>query len=111
MQISHQTIGDVMIVKIDGMLDATTMPTADHYLRQLLAAQAVRLILDVSDLSYIASAGIRVLQMSIRESRRQSGDLRLVGLRPSVERTLQLVGLLPAIKVYADLPTALASFV
>ena len=58
----------------------------------------------------MSSAGIRVLQGVLREVRRRSGDVRLSGVQPLVQRTLDLVGLVPTLKVYNDVAAALASF-
>jgi anti-anti-sigma factor len=110
MNITEQQIGDVVVARLEGQLDAATAPTASSKLNSLASAEAVQLILDLSDVSYMSSAGIRVLQGVIREVRRQSGDVRLAGVQPLVKRTLEFVGLVPVLKVYDDVAAALSSF-
>jgi anti-anti-sigma factor len=110
MHITEQHIGDVTVVRLLGALDALTAPIVDERLHSLIAANAVQLVLDLSELSYLASAGIRVLFTAMREARRQSGNLRFVGVQPLVARTLELVGVLPALNIYRDVPAAVDSF-
>lgn len=109
MNITEQIIGDVVVVKLAGRLDATTAPSTSSQLQHMLSANVGHLILDLSDLSYMSSAGIRVLQGLLQAARRQSSDVRLAGMQSLVRHTLDLVGLLPVLQVYDDVATALAS--
>jgi anti-sigma B factor antagonist len=110
MNITQQKIGDVVIAKLEGQLNAATVSTADSKLRSLTVIGPAQLIMDLSDVSYMSSAGIRVLQTVLREVRRRAGDVRLAGVQPPVTRTLELVGLVPVLKVYDDVAAALLSF-
>ena len=83
---------------------------AEQQLRELTAAGATRLILDMSGVAYMASAGIRMIHNLLRETRRQSGDVRLAGIQPHVKRTLDLIGLAPLLSIFDDVASALASF-
>lgn len=110
MNITEQQVGDIAIIKIEGQLNAGTAPVAESRIRDLVATNTVHFVLDLSELSYIASAGIRVFQVAVVEARRRSGDVRLVGVQPLVKRSLELVGLVPTLKIYDDVAAALASF-
>ena len=110
MDIIEQTLGDVTVVGLVGALDARTAPPVLDRLNQLIAANMARLVVDLSEVSYMASAGIRVLFTALQSARRQSGDLRLAGVQPKVARTLEMVGLLQTLSVYPDVAAAVASF-
>lgn len=110
MHVTDRRVGDITIVKLAGTLDAATAPAAEAQLSILAAGNPVRFVLDLSELWYMTSAGIRVLQKVTKEARRQSGDVRLAQAQPNVVRTLELVGLIPVINVYADVESAIASF-
>ena len=110
MNITEQKIGDVVVAKIQGKFDAATTPTAESTLYRLLAARGVHLILDLSDVSYMSSAGIRLLLNLVRQARRQSGALRLAGVQPQTKRTLELVGLVPIFPLHGDVAAALGAF-
>jgi anti-anti-sigma regulatory factor len=49
MQIMEQKIGEVLVAKLVGKLDAATAPSASNHLRRLTSADALRLILDLSE--------------------------------------------------------------
>jgi len=59
---------------------------------------------------YTSSAGLRVLLGAIKETRAQSGDIRLAGIQPDVQKVLNLSGFTNILKVFDDVDAAVASF-
>ena len=110
MKIMERKIDGVMVVKLVGRFDADAAPAVDKRLHDLVAAGETRLVLDLSEAPFLATAGIRVMQRMLRETRPRSGDLRLGGAQPLVMRSLALVGLAPMLKTYADAMMAAGSF-
>ena len=53
-------------------------------------AEGDRVILDLSDLSYISSAGLRVLMLAARQTKAQNGTLVLTGLQPLVQEIFEI---------------------
>ena len=49
-----------------------------------------RLVLDLSGLDYISSAGLRVLMLAAKQSKAQSGTLMLSGLQPLVREIFEI---------------------
>ena len=49
-----------------------------------------RLVLDLSGLDYISSAGLRVLMLAAKQSKAQSGTLMLSGLQPLVKEIFEI---------------------
>jgi anti-sigma B factor antagonist len=78
---------------LTGELDATTVPQLQGVLDDA-TANGGTVILDLTRLRFIDSAGIRALVLASQESRRDGFDLRLTGSTPAVMRALELVGVL-----------------
>ena len=77
-----------LIVKIDGRLDTITAPE----LEQLLGAHyagAASLTFDCEKLSYISSAGLRVL---LTAHKRMKGAMKLTGVSELVMEVLEMTG-------------------
>jgi anti-sigma B factor antagonist len=110
MNISKQIFGGVTVVGPVGALDARTVPDLDQRLSQLIPNHTVRLVVDLSQVPYMASAGIRVLVAALQSARRQSGDLRLASVQPAVARMLELAGLQQLVNIYPDVAAAVESF-
>jgi anti-sigma B factor antagonist len=111
MQLTHKQLSRVDLVAINGRVDANTAPQLQDTLRSIFEAKRFRLVLDLNEMSYMSSAGLKVLLAALKEARRWNrGDLRLAALQPQVKDTLNLVGLLQLFKVYPDTVEAVGSF-
>ena len=110
MIITEQVAGDVAIARLEGRLDAASSAEAERKLRGLASSHGVKLILDLSQVSYVSSMGIRVLQLLLRDVRNQSGAIRLAGVQPLVRGTFDLVGLGPVFSSFDSVEAALLSF-
>ena len=62
----------------------------ESQLRQLIRAGRRQLVVDMTGVSAIDSAGIRALVRGHTSAQRASGSLRLAGARPAVKRVLEL---------------------
>ena len=60
LNISVSAEGEVLTVRLEGKLDTTSSPELEKVLRENLDSTS-RLILDMSALLYVSSAGLRVL--------------------------------------------------
>ncbi len=111
MQLTHKQLSRVDLVAVNGRVDANTAPQLQDVLRSIFEAKRFRLVLDLNEMSYMSSAGLKVLLAALKEARRWNrGDLRLSSLQPQVQDTLNLVGLLQLFKVYPNTVEAVGSF-
>jgi anti-sigma B factor antagonist len=92
---------DVVLVEIVGDLDMHTVPQATAFLTQLTAALPRHLILDLSEVTFLASAGIALLIAAQSDRDGIHGRLHLLGVigNHPVEHPLDLVGLLERFEV------------
>jgi anti-anti-sigma factor len=94
MKISTSEIeGGVVLLEVEGEVDAHTAPRLDKSLNDLLAQGHYRLVLDASQMGYISSPGLRSLLSAQREARHLGGEVRLCGLNAQVRRTFEMAGL------------------
>lgn len=101
--------GDTMIVHVSGELDLATAEVAAAELGQAVGSGAPAVIVDLDQVSFLGSTGLRVL-LTARDRANDSGvDLRLVGDQRVVLRPLQVSGLMPAFRVHATVPDAIAA--
>jgi anti-anti-sigma factor len=108
MQISSRTSDGVHIVAIAGSLDSTTSPEAQKALAAVVAG-AKTVVLDFTELSYISSAGLRVLLGAAKQLRSSGGKLRMFGLNPSVTEVFEISGFAAILPVYPSEAEALGA--
>ncbi len=93
MEITRQTQDGAATLTLRGRLDAAwSNPVADA-LQKAVRDGFLDVRLDLTAVSYISSAGIRVLLSQWKELRRVQGRLSIPKLSPEVEKVLRLAGL------------------
>jgi anti-sigma B factor antagonist len=98
------------VVVLSGSLDGTTAEGVSKRLSELVSGGGLRLVVDFAGVGYVSSAGLRVLLGSVKETRREGGDLRLAAVRPEVRKVLDLSGFTSILKLFPTVDEALASF-
>ena len=83
----------VVVVHPVGEVDNRSAPELEAQLRKLVDQGRSRVVLDLSDVTYVNSAGIGVVAMSAKLARAAGGDVALAGLQGRVRRAFELVGL------------------
>jgi anti-anti-sigma factor len=68
------------------------------------------MILDLSQLVYINSAGLRVLAATLTENQKGGGDLLLVAPSAKIRRVLQIIGFDHFFRMFDNLDAAVTEF-
>lgn len=110
MEIKDKQVDSVTVLSLMGSIDAMTAPKITEFIQGQIARGNIRLVVDMSGVDYTSSAGLRVLLGAIKETRAQSGDLRLTGVQPDVQKVLNLSGFTNILKVFDSLEAAVASY-
>jgi anti-sigma B factor antagonist len=111
MHIDVRLSGEVVVVELQGKLSAGL---GDQILREtfaeLLDSGHRRLLLDLSQVSFIDSAGVGELVAGLRAARRVGGDVKLLNASERVHSTLYIARLLPLFELHRDEASAVRSF-
>jgi anti-anti-sigma factor len=75
-----------------------------------LVKTADRVIVDMTDVSFLASMGMRILVASARSLRLKGGKLVLASPQADVEKTLKVTGVDTIVSIAPDLSSAIALF-
>ena len=107
MEITITKLEDIKVVELVGDVDASTAPQVQQKILPL-AQPASKLLLDMSQVSYMSSAGLRVLLSLYRQATAQDGKLVLVGLSEDLQDTMSVTGFLDFFNTGDTLETGLA---
>lgn len=102
--------GHVTVAVAAGTIDALTAETLQSTLEATIRDGRVHLVMDLASVEYTSSAGLGTLLLLVKEARRFGGDCRLAGVRPRVNRVLEMTGFTSFMKLYPDAALAVASF-
>lgn len=108
LELRERKEGRVLVIEALGSLDGHTFVQLEERLRQAFKGRCFDLVLDLSKLHYIASAGVGVLISFQQQAKQQGGGLQLVGPTAAVREVFSILGLDALFTIRADLATALA---
>jgi anti-anti-sigma factor len=113
MEITSEVLASCAVVRPVGTLDRRTASQLEAALQALADKGHSRIVLDLSGVSEMSSAGLRVIISAAKllRNERTGGDLRLVAPGERVVQVLELAGLQAVLRVYRSSDQAIASFV
>lgn len=95
-----------VICRVRGDVDISCSPVLRERLLSALAPQRARLVLDLSQVTFMDASGLGALIAARRRSMLFGGGVRLVAPSSSVRRVLEASGLLSRFPVEANAPAA-----
>lgn len=104
--ISDSTVDGIHILKLGGFLDGHTFIELERKLEGMLKSGRMRLVMDLSGLTYIASAGVGVFIKWQAQARDHRGSLQLANAGPNVREIFDILGLDALFTLHATLPEA-----
>lgn len=109
MNVSVKSEGEVSVITIAGSIDSNTAPALQQ---QVMAAtsETNKVIMDLSNVSFVSSAGLRVLLMVYRLVKSKSGKVILVGVSEEIEGVMSMTGFINFFVLTATLQEALNKF-
>jgi anti-sigma B factor antagonist len=96
------------ITKIDltGRMDSAGVQAIDLQFTALTATSKAFIVVDLSEVSFLASIGIRTLISNARALRRRGGEMVLLNPQPLVGEVLKAAGINPIIRILYDIKSA-----
>ena len=110
MDISTQEVKRVSVMTVKGRVDSATAPDLENALKQLVETEKTQIVLDLKDVEYMSSAGLRAMVSTLKAVKRINGDLRLCSPSPRVAEVLRLAGLTSIFNIYPNQSDAVRSF-
>ncbi len=110
MEINHTAYKHCDVMKVKGRIDSATAPQFSDAMTQITAANKFHIIVDMSELEFISSAGLRVLITTQKECRRYNrGEVSLAAIPPKIQAALELAGFNALFPIFKDVLTAVGN--
>ncbi|MEM8502350.1 MAG: anti-sigma factor antagonist [Cyanobacteria bacterium P01_D01_bin.1] len=93
MEINITTVDKIKVVAVSGDIDASTAPTAQQEILPV-AQESEPILLDLTEVEYMSSAGLRVLLSVYRQVTAKDIPFVLVGLSEELQDTMSVTGFL-----------------
>ena len=90
LNINKTANADALTVALEGRLDTTTAPELEKELKASLEG-VTELVLDMTALDYISSAGLRVL-LSAQKAMNKQGEMTVTGVSETIMEIFEVTG-------------------
>jgi len=101
----EQKAPGVFTMHLAGSLDTDTYQDYEAEVDRLYAEFPVIkvIILDLEGLSYISSAGVRVVLATKKRLKSMGGELGILNMQPQIEKVFAIIKALPSLQVYGSI--------
>lgn len=92
MDVTTEMVGAILVVRAAGRLDSVTAEAFDARMQEVSIGRDTRVVLDLAQVNYVASAGLRSLLMLLKQVKAHGGALVLAAVHPRVQDILDIAG-------------------
>ena len=109
MEIATEHLDSIVLVRVKGRLFSSDAKAVEDGFAAALSAAVPHLAIDLTELDYISSAGLRVLLKLAKQVQRARGKVVLFGLRPNVREVFSITAFDRIFSIHSDRAAAVAA--
>jgi anti-sigma B factor antagonist len=98
----ENTNSTTLCLALDGKLDTLTATDLDKSIHNSLTPNTQTLILNLQNLSFVSSAGLRVFAKARKTMKSRQGKIYFTHLTPQVQKVFDIVKAVPLAEVFAN---------
>ena len=102
MEVRTEVTDGMAVCRIVGRLDASTAPNLESAVASALGGGNPRILFDMSEVTFISSAGLRVILMTAKQAAAAKGGLAIFGIRSAVNDVFEISGVHKFIPIASD---------
>jgi anti-sigma B factor antagonist len=110
MEIKTSELKRVTLFEITGRIDSTNANELGEALNTAIDTGHTQIVVDLSGVEYMSSAGLREMVTALKKVKRGTGDLRLAAPSERVLEVLELAGLDSIFEIFPTQVEAVGSF-
>ena len=92
--------GDVIVVRVQGRLDAASSPQLEKKLNSIIESGHFKVILNLAGVDYLSSAGMRVMLSVSKKLRHLEGKVVACSLNEDVMVIIKMAGFHQVLEIY-----------
>ncbi len=110
MNLTEKKQDGIVVIKLEGRLDTANYEDAEKKIWRMIEEGEKFFLIDMSELNYISSSGLRVLLKSLKKLRSEDGNLVLSGLNNILQDVFEISGFSKFFDIYGSTDEAMKSF-
>jgi len=109
MEIQVKESGKACVVSVAGKLDAVSAGDYEKAISQLINDGKTHFVVDFANLSYISSAGLRVLLSTAKQLKPKGGTVVFANLQENVREVFEMTGFSSILGIHPSLEAAISA--
>jgi len=105
--IEQKQVSDQVVLFVSGRMDAENAPEFEAKCTACIAEGATSLVVDLGELAYVSSMGLRSFLSVAKTLQGKGGALRICRLNGLVKQVFQITGLIQSFPIYESVESAL----
>lgn len=101
--ISEMKEQGIYFLHLSGSLDTGTFQDLEKKVEEVLEVIPKAIVLDMKELDYISSMGVRAVLKARKGVQMQGGKLALVNVQPGVKKVFEIINALPSQRIFTNL--------
>lgn len=101
---------DIGVIDLEGRMDYHFVCEKEKEIEELVKNNHYRIILNLANLSYISSSGLRLFLNILKEVKRYGGELKLVKMQRGVMKVLEIAELTELFEIFEEEEEAMIDF-
>lgn len=101
----------LVLLTLNGTIETTNASGLEETLERIIDGKCYRIVVDLSSVKYISSAGWGIFISEIKRIRRNGGDIKLAAMTPEVREVFELLEFDSILSPFHDKEAAVKDFV
>ena len=106
MEMHYSEMNSIRLIKLSGRLDILGTGAIETKFSGYCAGENPRVVVDLSEVDFLASIGIRLLMLTAKSILSRGGKMALLNPIPEVQNVLEITGIPAIIPIYSSLESA-----
>jgi anti-anti-sigma factor len=102
MVFSREEKGDITIVRLDKRIDSSNADDFEKEIDKIIKEGKKKILFDFSGTDYISSAGLRVLLLTVKGTKKAGGKVALCSLKPFILEVFVTAGFNQIFSIYSS---------
>lgn len=82
----------IEILQVSGRIDPSTSNQLEEEINAVLSTGQFRMVLNLSDVDFISSTGLRIFLSALKKVKAQNGDVKICCMNSNVEKIFKIAG-------------------
>lgn len=108
--ITETVNGDIIILKVDGELDALVAPKFKDKITKEMENGTKKFVVDFENLEHINSLAMGILRGKLKSVKEEDGDIKLACLNEHIKDLFEMIGLDELFEIYTTVDEAINSY-